>query len=244
MSLREFYKDHYERELTRKTELTAALSIPVGIVSVLVGALVVMAKELHLPLSSLEVLQGTAIGLAALASLVSTYFLVRSLYNFAYGYVATPLEIQQYQTRLTAFHEGQGMLLPDAKALADEETLEYVDGEYAKYAERNAKNNDIKSTFLHQANGAMIVAVLCAAVAGGAHVFTSLTSPAAISKIELVNLKEVPVSHVQPIQAATAPSAPSPPPPPPPPAVRPEPPPGRIVREDHRPPRPPAPLKR
>jgi len=241
MRLREFYKTHYERELTRKTELTAALSIPLGIISVLVGALVVMAKELHLPLSPLELLQGTAIGLGALASLFSTYFLVRSLYHFAYGYVATPLEIQQYQARLVAFHVSEGMLPADAKNLSEEETLDYIDSEYAKYADRNAKNNDIKSTFLHQANGAMIAAVLCAAVAGGAYVFASLSSPAVVPKVEVVNLGEVPVSQVQPIQAATAPS---PPPPPPQPAVRPEPPPGRIVREDHRPPRPPAPPKR
>ena len=239
MTLREFYKCHYERELTRKTELTAALSIPVGIVSLLVGSLLVMAKELRLPHAQLELVQGAAIALSALASLASTYFLIRSLHNFAYGYVATPLEIQQYQASLTAFHESEGMASPDAKKLAEEETLEYVDSEYAKYADRNAKNNDIKSTFLHQANSAMIAAVLFAAVAGGVYVFNSISSPLPVPKVEVVNLKEVsPMLQPQPLQAVTAP------PPPPPPAVRPEPPPGRIVREDHRPPRPPAPPKR
>jgi hypothetical protein len=238
MSLREFYKSHYELELTRKTDLTAGLAVPVGILSLLVGALVIMAKELHAPFSRSELVVCVSIALSALASLVSTYFLFRSLYNFAYGYVATPLEIQNYQAGLLAFHEGTGQPLAEAKKLAEEETLEYVDSEYAKYADRNAKNNDIKSTFLHQANGAMIAAVICAGVAGGAYVFNSLSSPASVPKVEVVNLKEVSVmSPAQSIQAVTSP----PPPPPPPPAVRPNPPPGRIVREDQRPPRPPPP---
>lgn len=237
MSLREFYKSHYELELTRKTDLTAALAVPVGILSLLVGALVVMAKELHTPFSLSEKLLCVAIALSAIASLVSTYFLFRSLYNFAYGYIATPLEIQQYQAGLTSFHEGSGQLLPEAKRLSEEETLEYVDSEYAKYADRNAKNNDIKSTFLHQANGAMIAAVICAGAAGGAYVFNSLSSPAPVPKVEVVNLREVSrMPDTQPLQTATAPT--------PPPVTRPAPPPGRVVKEDQRPPRPPPPPKR
>lgn len=223
MTIREFYKSHYDLELTRKTDLTSALSIPVGILSLLIGGLIIMAKELHVPLSFNEWIIAAAISGSALALVVSTYFLVRSLYNFAYGYIATPLEIQQYQAGLVAFHEGAGMLAPDAKKLAEEETLEYVDSEYAKYADRNSKNNDIKSSFLHRANGAMIAAVVFAGVAGAAYVYNSVVQPAQVPKIEVTNLKEAsPVINVQPLQAATAP--------PPPPPTRPNPPPGRVIR--------------
>jgi hypothetical protein len=242
MSLREFYKSHYELELARKADLTAALALPVGVLSLLVGALVVVAKELHAPFSLVESIVCAAAGLSAVASLVSTYFLIRTLYNFAYGYVATPLEIQTYQSSLTAFHTGNGHPVEEAKQLAEEETLEYVDTEYAKYADRNAKNNDIKSTFLHRANGAIIAALLFGSLAGGAYVFKSISSPEQVPKVEVVNLKEVSrMPTPQPLQAATAPPPPSPSPPP---AVRPQPPPGRIVREDHQPPRPPSPPKR
>ena len=233
MTIREFYKCHYDLELTRKTDLTAALSVPVGILSLLIGGLILMAKELHLPLSLCERLIAAGIVASAFALVVSTYFLFRSLHNFAYGYIATPLEIQQYQAGLLAFHEGAGMSPPDARKLAEEETLDYVDSEYAKYADRNAKNNDIKSSFLHRANGAMIAAVVLSGVAGLAYVCNSVGSPTSVSKVEVINLKEAsPVINVQPLQTVTAP---------PPPPPRPNPPPGRIIREYQTPPRPPAP---
>lgn len=234
MTIREFYKSHYDLELTRKTDLTSALTVPVGILSLLIGGLIIMAKELHVPLSSTEKTVAVAIAASAISLVVSTYFLVRSLYNFAYGYIATPLEIQQYQADLIAFHEGAGMSSPDAKKTAEEEALDYVDSEYAKYADRNSKNNDIKSTFLHRANSAMIAAVVFAGVAGVAYVYNSVVMPAQVPKVEVTNIKEAsPVINVQPLQAATAPSPPAP--------ARPNPPPGRVIREHQVPPRPPAP---
>lgn len=233
--MREFYKCHYELELTRKTDLTAALAIPIGVLSLLAGGLILMAKELHSPLSPAEKFIAAATAVSTLAVIVSVYFLVRSLYNFAYGYIATPLEIRKFQADLVTFHEGEGMSAADARELAEEEVLEYINGEYAFYADRNAKNNDIKSSYLHRANGAMIMSVIGAGVAGAAYVYNSVQTPAAIPKVQVVNLKEAfQMIHLQPIQAAS-----TPPPPPPPP--RPSGPPGRVVREHQSPPRPPAP---
>ncbi len=233
MSLRDFYKSHYEREMVRKTDLTSALSVPVGVISLLVGALVLMAKELHLPLNATDEFLLWAIIASAAACLLSTYFLIMSLYNFAYGYIATPVEIVEYRAKLAAYHEATGLTAVDARKLAEEETLEYIDSEYAKYADRNARNNDIKSTFLHQANGAMIAAVLCGAVAGAGYVKNSLATTPPPTKTEISNLKEI----GQVFQAQQAASTTPPPPPP----KRPDPPPGRIIREDQRPPKPPAP---
>lgn len=234
MTIREFYKSHYDLELTRKTDITAALAVPIGILSVLLGGLIVMAKELHVPLSSAEEILAIGILLSALALSVSAYFLIRSLFNFSYGYIATPLEILKYQEGLVAFHEGAGMSTPDAKELAEEETLDYIGAEYAKYADRNSKNNDIKSTYLHRANGAMIAAVVCGGAAGAVYVYNSMKVAAPVPKVEVINLKEaMPMIPNPSIQAATTP--------PPPPPVRPTAPPGRIVREHQVPPRPPTP---
>jgi hypothetical protein len=240
-TLRDFYKSHYDLELVRKTDLTAALSIPVGVLSLLVGALVILAKELHFPLSSAETVQAVSLALSAAASVASGYFLFRSLYDFAYGYVATPLEVRVYQVKLAAFHEA-GLAEPDAKRLAEEETLDYIDSEYAKYADRNSRNNDIKSTYLHRANGAMVTAVFCAVVGAGAYIWNSIGSPAPIPKVEVINMKG-PIVPPTSIQAATAPT-PAPAPSSPPAVERPSPPPGRVIREDHRPQRPPEPARR
>ena len=239
-ALSEFYKSQYALEITRKTDLTAALALPAGVLSVLVGALVVMAKELHIPFNTPESLQAASILLSAAACLFSGYFLFRSLFNFAYGYVPTALEVKLYRDKLVAFHQSNGHSRSDAEQLAEVETLEYVDGEYAVNTDRNSKNNDFKSAYLHRANGAIIAAVLAAVVAGGAYVYNSVSSPPPIQKVEFVNIKELKAMtpHAS-IQAASAP-----PPPAPPPATRPEPPPSRVIKEDRNPPKPPPPLRK
>jgi len=219
MSVREFYKTHYALEVARKTNLTAALSLPVGVVSGIAGALVIMAKEAHAPLSVGDLVELGAIALSAIACSLSGYFLFRSLYNFTYGYTPTPLQLKKYKDQLAAFHASAGRPQAEANELAEAETLDYIDTEYAKNADRNAKNNDIKSSYLHRANGAMIAAVGFGAVAGVVYVFNSVSSPRSIQKVELVNFQEHPAM------------AGKPPAPQPPPAKRPEPPPSRLIKE-------------
>lgn len=242
MSLRDFYKSHYDLELSRKTDLTTALSVPIGVLSLLVGGLVILAKELHFPLSNSETIEAIALALSAAASVISGYFLFRSLHNFSYGYVATPLEVWIYQTKLAAYHEAAGRSDGDAKRLAEEETLDYIASEYAKYADRNSKNNDIKSTFLHLANGAMVAAVLFAVVGAASYIWGSISSPAPVAKVEVTNMKGLTMQAVS-AEATSAP-APSPAPAPAPTLERPLPPPGRVIKEDHRPGRPPEPARR
>lgn len=241
MSLREFYKSQYATEAARKTELTAALSLPVGVLSVLVGGLVVMSKELHLPFSIGEHVQFAAIALSAFACACAGYFLFRSLYNFAYGYSPTALELKNYKEKLVAFHRSDGQPESEANQIAEAETLKYIDGEYAKNTDRNSKNNDIKSSYLHRANGSIIAAVAFAAVACIAYVFNSVSSPKPIQRIELVNPKEV---TTMPVDPPVQPTTPTSPPPVTTPVTRPAPPPSRVIKEDKGPQKPPAPLQK
>lgn len=230
MNLREFYKSHYALEVTRKADLTAALSLPAGVLSVLIGALVVMTKELHLPLSSSELVQLCAVILSSCACVFSVYFLFRSLFNYTYGYAPTPLELKKYKEELTTFHQSNRLTIEEASALAETETLEYIDTQYAINADRNSKNNDIKSSYLHRANGLIISAVTFAAIAGVAYVVNSISSPQSVQKFELINLKEL-KTMTEPANASSLPPA----------QPRPEPPPSRVIKEDKGPPKPPPP---
>lgn len=239
-ALSEFYKSHYALEITRKTDLTAALALPAGVLTVLVGALVVMAKELHVPFNVPESVQAASILLSAAASVFAGYFLFRSLFNFAYGYVPTALEVKLYRDKLVTFHQTNGHSRTDAEQLAESETLAYVDEEYAVNTDRNSKNNDFKSAYLHRANGAIIAAVLAAVAAGVSFVYNSVSSPPPVLKVEFVNIKEL---RAMPPHASI-PAAPTPPPPAPTPATRPEPPPSRVIKEDRSPPKPPPPLRK
>jgi len=233
--MRDFYKSNYAFEIARKTDLTSALALPVGVVSLLVGAVVAMSKDLHLPLGLVEQILLACIGISAAACALAGYFLYRASYNFEYGYAPTPQEIKEYIGRLIKFHQTQGHGLVEAERISETETLDYIDVMCAKYSTINAANNDIKSAFLHKANGAIMKAVLYSALAGGTYVFNSIFSAPTIHKIEVVKPKEVSIMTTIPhVPPATTPSPATIPAP----AVRPLPPPGRLIKEDRNPPKP------
>lgn len=238
-SLGEFYKSSYDFEAKRRTEHASALSLPVGVLTIMIGALVVMAKEMHLPLNVMEQIQLVMIVVSICAGGRVAYFLLRSMFNFEYAYAPTPVEIRDYSHKLKNFHRASGKSEDEAINLAIAESLDYVDGEYAKNADRNGKNNDVKSAFLHKAMEALIVAIVLVSFAGFVHVVDVVDSPRRIQKIELVTCKEVgAVQKNAPVQTMTTPSTPPVQPPPPAPE-RPTPPPSRVIKEDRTPPRPP-----
>jgi hypothetical protein len=239
MSLRESYKEHYVLESTRRTELMGALAVPVAILTVVLGALAIIAKELHVPLDGKAITQLVLVFLGCSASAVCTYFIFRSLYGLAYAYVPTPKELAKYGEDLIAFYIASGKSATEAAVAAENDVLEHLYTEYAKNASRNANNNDIKAGHLHNANSMLVAAVVFTALAGVAFVVSSVVSPTSPSKVEVINMPGTSPSSPIHLQAATAP-----PPPPPAPPVRPTAPPSRVVREHKIPPPPPSPPRR
>ena len=66
MDLRDFYKEHYRLEITRKQELTNALTLPFGVLSLLVGGVLVVANKIDYPLELFEI---SELGTIVLASI-------------------------------------------------------------------------------------------------------------------------------------------------------------------------------
>ena len=244
MLLRDAFKEHYLLEGTRRAELMTALAVPVAILTLVLGALAVVAKEIHVPFNLVATVQLTLVVLGAVACALCTYFVFRSLYGLAYAFVPTPLELSTYRDQLVTYHIASGKTPEDAAKVSEDETLTYLYGEYAKNADRNSINNDIKSGFIHNANSTLIAAVVLAAGAGVTYTFASVSSSPSVPKVEIVNLPML-LHSSSPVPLAAASSSPPPSAPPPPaPPVRPEPPPSKVIREHTTPPPPPVPPKR
>ena len=232
MDIRDYYKEHYCLEAARKNDLTNALSLPLGILSLLIGGLVVVARDIHVPLNNIAVLQLALMAVAAAFILLSAYFLVRSYYNYEYGYAPTPLEIKAFKEGLVAYYVALGEKEATAVQKADEEALEHVDAEYAAHADRNAKNNNRKSSFIHNANGALICAIISTLAVGATHLATSIRAVSEPQKVEVVNLKEIKMANptnvtaVPPVPPAVPKITPTPVVP-----MKPSPPPGRVIKE-------------
>lgn len=216
MSLSEFYKCQYELEITRKTDLTAALSIPVGVLSLLVGALVLMAKDLHAPLSGWDKWTLAAIGSSAFACLVAGYYLFRAHSGLSYEFLPNASAMQTHFHELVAFHETSGRSKPDAAAEAERETLTYIDDQHARNAALNNETNHVKSGHLHRGNLALMVAVAIAVVAGTLYVINSVSTATAVQHVEVVNIKEAPSNGIsspakrsEPLAGSSSPADPA-----------------------------------
>lgn len=229
MDIRDYYKEHYCLEATRKNDLTNALSLPLGILSLLIGGLAVVAQGVHVPLNSMTILQLALMAVAVVFVLRTAYFLARSYYNYAYGYVPTPLEIKRFKEALVAYYVTLGETLENAVRKADIETLEHIDEEYAKHTDRNTKNNNSKSSFIHKANGALIGTIISTLAIGVAYLAISITTASEPQKVEIINLKEikmpVPTNTTPPVEPAAPKTTQTPTP------TKPTPPPGQVLKE-------------
>lgn len=228
MDLHQFNKEHYFYEANRRHQLTGALAIPVGVLTVLGGALLVIAKDLDSPLDSMELTQLVLIVVSALMMGVTIFYLVRSYFNYSYGYIATSKELNDYFNGLVEFYSQNGGTQHDA----EEELEKYVNSEYASHTHINTANNDRKSYYIHKANGFLIASLVFVILSGLPYVAKSVVDGSEVQKIQIVNLNSqntgVQAMSNEPKSEPTKQQSP-------PPVVKPSPPPGRIIKESEEP---------
>lgn len=231
MSLRDYYKDHYCLEATRRHELTNSLSLPLGILSLLIGGLVVMAQAIHSPLDGAAILQLALIGIAVIVVLATAYFLGRSYYsNYEYGYAPTAQEMMDFKATLISYYTAIGESQDIAEGKAEAEAIEHLDSQYAIHADRNHQNNNRKSYFVYMANGTLIASTISTLIAGAAFFYASIASVPEVPTVKVVNFPEIvmptppnPSPPTQQPSTGQSPPAPTP--------AKPAPPPGRLIRE-------------
>ena len=186
--LNEFCRQRYDYEAQRRGELTGAVAMPVGVLSVLGGALFAILKDLHAPLRASELVLLVSAVLCLLACLVSAAYLARSYFGYTYRYVATPKQVRDHHTGIKTAYVTAGGAGEHATAFADARILEYIQERYAESAHHNTLINDKKSWFLHRANGAMLAALLPAVAAGVAFLIVALHSAPSTTKVEVLNV--------------------------------------------------------
>ena len=230
MDLREFYQTHYFHETDRRDQINNSLTIPLGVISLVSGAFLVIAKEIDYPFNFSEIIQLSFLGLTALVLISAAVFLGRAYWGYGYAHMPRTEEIRQYYENLKNHYVNLKHSEEDAIKLAHEETLQYVDSQYSVNAEQNAGNNDIKSANLFKANGFTMASVVFLVISAVPYVINTIVDPSEVQKVEISNLKELsmPNQNSQPPKPQS--QQPAPPPP------KPTPPPSRVIREHVEPP--------
>lgn len=224
MDMHQFYKEHYFYEAGRRHQLTNALAIPIGILTLIAGALTAMFNHIALPITYVKIAILICLTIDAVLLTIAAYWLIRSYYDYSYGYIATSQELKEYFEKLTVLHAGN-------TTLSEQKLEEYINSQYAEHTHRNVNNNDRKAYCIHMANGFLIAAVCFVFLSSIPYLLNSISGPEAVMKVNVVNLLKA-KEHAMPEDEDTeAPKDETPQEPP----KEPTPPPGRVIKESEDP---------
>ena len=224
------YKELYLFELQRKNDLTNSLAIPIGIVSIIAGALFYIISQISYPFSSIEMLEVILFVISTFLLSTSIYLLIKSYFNYAYGYIPTAQQIEQWRSQLVRYYEDQNT--DDAETHADKDVTVFLTSKFAEHAHHNTLNNDSKSTYLHNANLFIISSIIVMFFTGGIFIIHSFSTPETTYKVLLVEPNKTGDSTM----ADDNKTKPKEPPRKPPTQEKPPPPPDRIIKEEQQPP--------
>ena len=181
----DFLKDRYDYELRRREQLTAALTLPVGVLTVLGGAMAAMARSFSYQDGLLTWLFGVLLGLAVIAFFLCIFNLGRAYHRQTYIYLSLLGDLQKTRETWRALYkevyqraryEEEYQSGPDDDSLQHEEQLlrEQADDLFQlelekciiDAADRNTLNNDRRSRYLFWARVAIFAALVLTAIMG------------------------------------------------------------------------------
>lgn len=158
MSLTKLADDTHHSEVTRRTELTNALTFPTGLLTVLLGVIGTMLSIIIPPLDSFERALIVICFLSAAPVIFSAYYLIRARIAHVYDYPANIRDIR-------VWHDSIVNSQYSVKE-ADAQLKSFLFEEYVKCASKNAQNNDARSAQIFRANQGLVVLIAMVALAG------------------------------------------------------------------------------
>lgn len=158
----EFLKDRYEFELDRKEKLTAALTLPVGILTGLGGLLAVMARSFTYRDTLLTWLFAPFMVTAVLAFFVCLLFLARAYHAQTYIYLPLLADLEAADEEFREFNN----YVRSSGGEVEETFASDLRERIIKAADQNTENNERRSKFLHWARVALFCVLGLTALAG------------------------------------------------------------------------------
>ncbi len=193
----ELFEKQYERELNRRHQLTSTLSLPLGVLTILGGALGVMAKEFSYGSQVMSVIFSSTLLLAGLAFAGAVFFIVRSYFYFghSYSHIPAPGLLKEYHAQLLDFYQYAEEATPAHKGAAEkaeEEFAAFLRDSLAEATDINTRNNDLKAGHIHLANLLIVGALISTALCGIPYAIDARGKAVAVHRVYIENLDGVP----------------------------------------------------
>ena len=183
----EIYKDHYQFEWDHKSHLTSALNIPIGVATVIGGAIALMVKKYpyHQDFNTIGFV--ALISFSALLIVIAAYYLFKALHGYQYQRIPTPKTLKTYYDDLLQWHESYG----NGKQAAEEEFNEYFHQRMAEAVDVNAHNNKSKSGYLYRTNVLLAISLLFVAFSSVPFLVKTIAARDQVHSIRIVEMPEL-----------------------------------------------------
>jgi hypothetical protein len=179
----ELYEKLYDAEWARRDGIQSAASVPIGVLTLIGGAMSVLVKNIDGAAPILERMFWIALAAAAVAFARASYFLVRCFVGPEYERIPLPSALRAYHRGLQAHYRALGRPIQ-----AREDFESFLTEHYIQAGDQNAVNNVNRGEYLYKANRSLVATllatVLCA-VPVGIHLRTR--SPK-VQEVRIVNL--------------------------------------------------------
>ena len=150
----EFYRQIFEKELSRKKDLNDSVNIPIGLSTLIIALLSFINMEMKFDVIELP---GIISGLVLLSLLLAIFFLTKSYNNLLRGYNYLNLphtnELRSYQMKIEKYNQEVDR--------QERESFEiYLINNYAEMADKNGKVNKIRYYQLYLAKTTLMISIM------------------------------------------------------------------------------------
>jgi hypothetical protein len=157
----DFLKDRYDFELERKERLTEALTLPIGVLTVLGSVVGAMAQSFTYKFPILTWIFVPFVVVDILAFAVCLLYLARAYHSQTYIYLPTLKSLYQAKRELREFYEASSMPVEDAV----QEFTENLERRIIAAADANTENNDRRSSLLYRSRIVLFLILVLTALA-------------------------------------------------------------------------------
>ena len=233
----DFLKEQYQKELDRRSDFTSRITLLSGVLTLLGGGSLAMARELAKPSGYNQWLESAAVFISFLFIVFSAWQIWNAFTNIEYYALPAPADLVAYRDGLEDYYRQVGCQDGNTpQKTADAELLIGINHAYAQLTADNFRVNERRSRSLKRANKYFLLAISIASLALVLQLYRNAVSPPRVQEVRITNIRELRMTQ----QGSSASSAGGPPKPTTPnnqpsttqAAKKPEFPPPRVIRED------------
>lgn len=169
---RELLQHIYDFEWELRDRLTGWLQVPLGVATLLGGAVVFLASNYRWDQSHASYAFGVGLAITVAALLACIAFLAASFHNFKYPKLPDAGELKKHYDELAEHHRAWRY----SDAVLERSFSDFIERRLIRCATQNSKNNVIKAEMLHRATRSLLYALIGLLASAVPFIFQSVTA--------------------------------------------------------------------